>query len=273
MSPLTMPRTLRTIGPIAARFFTAVFATASLLTAQSAGAAEKSTPQTEIEAGYSQEHLSNNSPDWRNIFVEGSHKFKDRNTLYGGLRETQRFGLKDNEVYGGLYYPLAATWTGIMDGNLSPTHEVLARYGLGGQVQKILPYGLVAGVGFRHNEYTLSAANVRTFQLERYWGDFRGAYTLYSGKPEGGGSAPAHRFQFGYYYGDANSLGLAFTTGREVENIGPPKGLLATDVRSWSLAGRHWFARDWAMTYEALTHRQGDLYRREGLRLGLRYRF
>lgn len=265
--------TNRTTSPIATGFIAVVFATLALLAVQSAGAADKNTPQTEIEAGYGLERLSNNSPNWRNIFVEGSHKFKDRNTLYGGLRETQRFSLKDHEVYGGLYYPLASTWTGIIDGNLSPTHEVLARYGLGAQVQKILPYGLVAGVGFRHNEFSQSASNVRTFQLERYWGDFRGAYTLYSGKPEGGGSAPAHRFQIGYYYGNANSLGLAYTTGREVENVGPPQGLLTTDVRSWSISGRHWFARDWAMTYEALAHRQGDLYRREGLRLGLRYRF
>jgi YaiO family outer membrane protein len=235
--------------------------------------APQNAPQSEIEVGYGEERLSNHSPNWRNIFVEGSHKFKDRHTLYGGLRETRRFGLSDSEAYGGLYYPLAPTWTGVFEGSASPTHEVLPHYTLGAQIQKLLPYGWIAGVGFRHNEYTRSASNVRTFSLERYWGDFRGAYTLFSGKPEGGGSAPAHRFQFSYYYGNVSSVGIAYTTGREVENVGPPTGLLTTDVRSWTLSGRHWFARDWAVTYEALAHRQGDLYRREGLRLGLRYRF
>jgi YaiO family outer membrane protein len=235
--------------------------------------ADRNTPQSEIEASYSQERLSNNSPDWRNIFVEGSHKFKDRHTLYGGLRDTRRFGLADNEIYGGLYYPLAPTWTGVADASLSPTHEVLPKYTLGAQLQKILPDGWIAGVGLRHNEYTLAASNVGTFALERYWRDFRGAYTLFSGKPEGGGSAPAHRFQFNYYYGEGSSTGIAYTTGREVENVGPPAGLRTTDVRNWTLNGRHWFARDWAVSYELTNHRQGDLYRREGLRLGLRYRF
>lgn len=261
-----MTRTLRcsVLLPLAAAW---------VLSAPAAQAADRDKPQTEIEAGYGEEHLTNNTPNWRNIFVEGSHRFKDRHSLFGGLRATERFGLTDHEAYGALYYPFAPSWNLTVEGSVSPTHEVLPRYTLGTQVQALLPRGWGIGLGLRHNEYAQSASNLRTFALERYWGDFRGAYTLFSGKPEGGGSAPAHRFQLSYYYGITSSVGLAYTTGREVENIGPPAGLRTTDVRNWTLAGRHWFARDWAFTYELSTHRQGDFYRREGLRLGLRYRF
>jgi hypothetical protein len=49
--------------------------------------------------------------------------------------------------------------------------------------------------------------------------------------------------------------------------------VLTSDVTSWAIYGRHWFTRDLAVSFEALQHRQGDLYTRQGARLGLRYRF
>lgn len=245
----------------------------ALAGAAAAAGIDRNAPQTEIEAGYGHESLSKGLDAWRSLYLEGSHKFKDRHTVYGGLRETRRFGLVDNDIYGGLFYPLAPTWTGAVEASYSPTHHVLARYSLGAQVQKILPGGWIAGVGLRHNEYTLTASDVRTFSLERYWGDFRGAYTLFSGKPEGGGAAPAHRFQVNYYYSDTSNVGLGYTTGREVENVGAPAGLRTTNVTNTMLSGRHALSRNWAVSYDVLTHRQGDLYRREGFRLGLRYRF
>ncbi|HTE16689.1 MAG TPA: YaiO family outer membrane beta-barrel protein [Burkholderiales bacterium] len=245
----------------------------ALLLALPAIAADHDTPQTEIEAGYGEARLSSRSSNWRNIFVDANHPFKNLKLPSSGLRETRRFGLSGNEVYGGLYYPLAPTWTGLFEGSLSPVHEAPPEYTLGAQLQKILPYGWIAGVGFRHNEYTRSASHVRTFSLERYWGDFHSTYTLFSGKPEGGAHASAHRFQVNYYYGNASAMGIAYTTGRDMENLGLTAALLATDVRNWTLSGRHWFARDWAVTYEALANRQGGPYPREGLRLGLRYRF
>ena len=42
---------------------------------------------------------------------------------------------------------------------------------------------------------------------------------------------------------------------------------------SISIVGRHWLTPDWAIAWEIGTHEQGDLYRRTGGRLGLRYRF
>jgi YaiO family outer membrane protein len=136
-----------------------------------------------------------------------------------------------------------------------------------------LPGDWIAGVGFHRSKYARLESQTRTFSLERHWGNFGAGYTLFSGKPEASGaSAPAHRFQFSYQYSDLSSVGLAYSTGREFDGT-PANGLYSTDVRNWTLSGRHWFARDWAVTYEALTERYGNLYRREGLRLGLRYRF
>jgi YaiO family outer membrane protein len=76
-----------------------------------------------------------------------------------------------------------------------------------------------------------------------------------------------------YYSTDFSNLTLSYTTGREVENVGPPTGIVTTDVRDVSLYGRHWLSRDWALTYDVHWHEQGDLYTRYGARIGLRRAF
>jgi YaiO family outer membrane protein len=228
---------------------------------------------TELEIGYSHERLTNNLPDWTSSYLLAAHRFGERKTLYGGLRETRRFGLDDTEAHAGLYYPIAASWTSLVEASGSPTHEVLARYSVYGELQKNLGRGWNLGFGLRHSEYSLTASNVLSVYAERYWGNFRGAYTLYSGRPEGASSAASHRVQFNYYYADRSSVGLSYTNGREVENVGPPRGVLTSDVESWMVGGQHWLTPAWALTYDLVNHEQGSLYRRQGLRLGIRHSF
>lgn len=275
-------------SPGVAAWRTALWVVATLLAVASAGAqplldtgtlkpGEPATGlkarRTELELGYSRETLTNNLPDWTSTYLLASHQFGERKTVYGGLRQTRRFGLDDTEAHAGLYYPVAETWTSLVEVSVSPTHEVLARYSAYGQMQKNLPGGWGVGLGLRHNEYSLIGTNVLSAFAERYWGNFRGAYTLYSGRPEGAASAASHRFQLSYYYADRNSVGLSYSNGREVEYLGPPRGVLTSDVKNWTLSGQHWLAPAWALTYDVVNHEQGNLYRRQGLRLGLRHSF
>lgn len=230
-------------------------------------------PQNALEFGYGRESLTNNYADWTNTYLLGSRKLGERQTVYGGLRETERFGLNDSEVHAGLYFPVGETWGGILEGSYSPTHEVLAQSSVYGFLQKNFRGGWGLGLGLRHNEYTTTASNVTSLLAERYWGSFRGAYTLYSGRPEGASSAASHRLQLSYFYADRSTVGMSYTNGREVENVGPPRGVVATDVQGWSVSGQHWFTPSWALTYDLTQHEQGTLYRRQGLQLGLRRSF
>jgi YaiO family outer membrane protein len=176
-------------------------------------------------------------------------------------------------VSAGYYHPLSADWTALVEASTSDTHRVLARYALFGQLTRSLGAGWSASAGLRHSEYTRSGVNLAVLGVERYWGNFRAGYSLYAGRPEGANTGIAHRLSFSYYYGDGSSVGVAGTSGREVENVGPPTGITSTDVRNLSLTGRHWFAPDWAISWDLTAHEQGTLYRREGFRLGLRHRF
>lgn len=230
-------------------------------------------PRLETEIGGSHETLTRGLPDWSSVYLDASYELKARHTLYGGVRHTRRFGLDDDEIYGGIYYPLADAWTGVLEGSLSPTHEVLARYSAYGQLLRSLPHGFLVGAGLRHTEYTAAAVNMLVLSVERYWGAFRGAYTLYASRLDGAGTTSSHRFQLNYYYGERSNVGISYTTGKESENVGPPRGIITTDVENWTLSGRHWLTRGWAVTYDLVMHEQGNLYRREGFRLGVRHLF
>jgi len=228
---------------------------------------------SEIELGATQENLSKGLPDWRSLYLEGVHYIADRQTLYGGLRRAERFNKYDTEEWLGYYHPLAPAWTLLLEGSLSEQHQVLPKSSAFAQIAKQLPYGWGLNLGLRRSEYTTSGVSMLVAGAERYWGDWRAAYTLYAGRPDGGPSAEAHRLQLVRYYGERSSVRIAYTFGEEVENVGPPVGILTSKVRDLTINGRHWLAPDWALTWDLVAHEQGSLYRREGVRLGLRYRF
>lgn len=228
---------------------------------------------TEIEAGFSRERLSGGRADWTSGYLEGVHAFAPRQALYGGVRRTERFDLRDDELWAGYSHPLSARLTATVEGSHSSDPDVLPASSIYAQLAWASGSGWVLSAGARHVEYTRSDANVLVAGVERYWGSFRAAYTLYNGRPEGAGSATAHRATFDYYYGEHSRVGVGVTGGREVENVGPPAGVVTTDVRNAGVFGRHWLTPAWALTYDLVAHRQGELYRRGGVRLGLRHRF
>ena len=236
-------------------------------------AEELKYPRTEIEVGYGHETLTKNGLDWRVTHLDLSRQIADRHTIYGGLRDVRRFGLADTEATAGFYTPLGAAWTAVVEASVSRSSQFLPKYTLFGQLHKAHASGWGTSVGLRHSEYERSVVDILSATAERYWGNWRGAYTVYAGRPEGASWASAHRFQLTHYYGDHDFIGVNYTTGREVENVGPPTGVRSSDVNGWSFTGRHWFSRAWALTYDLVSHEQGTLYRRQGLRVGVRHSF
>ncbi len=227
----------------------------------------------DVEGGFTKENLDHGKPDWKSIYLEAAHDFAKRQTLYGGLRETERFDFRDTEVAAGYYHPLTEHLTAQVETSHSPEHHVLPQNAVfAGASWEIRSGWLVSG-GARYNQYTENDSRVLNAGLERYVGNWRAFYAIYNGKPQGAASASAQRLGLDYYYGDASRIGAGVTWGREVENVGPPTGIITSDVRAISIYGRHWFARDWAVSWEALRHEQGDLYTRTGVRIGLRHHF
>lgn len=243
-----------------------------LLVPLAAHASDMAGMANEIEMGYSHDSLDKGYDNWHSLYLDGAHRFGERHSLYGELRETNRFNLRDREISGGYYSPLAETWTGLLEASVSPDHNVLPN-SLFGQAQKAFDGGWDVQAGLRRSQYNAASTGLMVLTGERYWGNYRAAYTFYLGRPQGAGAAPSHSGQLSYYYDERSYLTLGAATGRQVENLGDGLGVLTTNVNSASVSGRHWLNSRWAVSYEAITERLENLYSRKGVRLGLRHAF
>jgi YaiO family outer membrane protein len=202
---------------------------------------------------------------WR--AVEVMPPLAPRLSLYEGHLDRYHFSTGTASFSSGLYRPLGQI-QGVGNGNFNPLHDALPKYTLYNHVTQSLPGGWGLGFGVRQSEFNFANSNLLSFSAERYFGSFRGAYTLYSSRTDGSSAGSAHRFQVNYFYGDRNTVGLSYTSGRDMDHHGPAVGLPIADVRDLTLSGRHWLSPNWALTYDLLSQEQA-LYRRQGLRFGV----
>jgi YaiO family outer membrane protein len=226
----------------------------------------------QLEPYHARYDLSGGRSDWTDTGALLDVRLPSRFAWGGYGRETERFDLRDSEAGGSLYAPLGESWAASLDATMSSTHRVLPRHSLMGQLEKRLGQGWNVRGGLRRSEYASGRADLRLITLERYFARERVAYTFYSGQAERGGSAPAHRLDWSHYFNERGSVGVSVARGREVENI-PPEGVLITDVRSLGVSASYWLSARWGVSLVGETLEQGTLYRRHGIRAGLRHRF
>ncbi|MEZ5308479.1 MAG: YaiO family outer membrane beta-barrel protein [Pyrinomonadaceae bacterium] len=232
---------------------------------------ETNVNRTEVAFGYSFEHLTNGYGDWKTASLDIMHKFTQRKVLYGSYIETERFGRRDRQAQIGFYQPLSEKWTLLVEGNASPTHKVLARFSAMAQIERSVGRGLILQGGYRRTEMNDASINVFKFGAEKYWGLNRAAYSFQVNNLQLSGTSVSQRLQYNRYYGRfGSSAGIGLAFGREIENIGASR-LLQSDVVNITANGKHWFSNsigaDWRYTF----HRQGELYDRSGLSVGIRF--
>lgn len=227
---------------------------------------------TEIAVGHLREALSNHPSEWTDTTAELLHKFGERKLLIGRITASERFGLRDTTASLAGYYPLGERTTFYAEAAASGTHRVLPRDSLHLQLAHSIGggWGVIGGVKRLH--YNTTTVDIADLAVEYYFSDFRVALTALPSRSSSAGEATSYRLQFGYYYGEENNVQLAFASGDEVDKPTGIGAVVKTTVRSTALYGRHWFARDWALTYTLGHTRQGES-RRDAAGLGLRYRF
>jgi len=229
--------------------------------------------KTEIQFNYTYESLTRNLGEWHTASIDFIHYFSKRQVVYGTLLATKRFGQRDRQFTVGIYQPLNRKWTVQLEGGVSPTHRVLPKWSALGQIERSFKKGWNTQVGYRRMHFTSARVNLGIVGVEKYWGNYRAAYTLYVSQLANTGASASNRFQFNRYYGEnVSSVGLSAGFGREIESLGNRR-VLQTDVQSVALSGRHWVSRHWGINYDASLVRQGNLYTRRGLTFGVRYKF
>ncbi len=227
---------------------------------------------SELALSRSRETLSNNPNDWIDTQLEWLRQYAPRKVLIGRATASERFGLRDNTLGLSGYYPLAERTTAYAEATTSDTHRVLPRDSLHLQLAHSLADGWGVLGGLRHVSYNVTSVDIADLTLERYFSDYRLAFTAYPSRSQIAGNASSYRLQFSRYYGEENNIQLAIVRGTEVDKPTGVDSVLATSVRSVALFGRHWLTRDVGLGYALGYTVQGQSTRR-AVNLGLRYRF
>ena len=235
-------------------------------------AAAEEPPYTEMGLSHARETLSTHPNAWTDTQLELVRKFGPRKVLIGRVTSSERFGSHDDTLGLAAYYPLGERTVGYTEINVSDTHRVLPRGSVHVQVAHSLPQGWGVIGGLKHVTYNVTDVDIADLTVERYFSDYRAAFTVYPSHSRIAGSATSYRLQLSRYYGEGNNIQLLYASGVEVDKPTGIDSVLATSIRSIALYGRHWLTREWALTYGVSHTTQGNSTR-HGMNLGVRYRF
>lgn len=234
------------------------------------GADEADQPATTVGFILGQDKLSNNTPDWRERTLQFQQRFAKRHTLEFDLSEFERFGMRDSQLGFSYTRPLSKELTATLDGNLSPTHRVIAKNAIGGELQYEFVRAWLLHAGGRTTRYNDVTVNSAIIGIEHYFSNFSWVTTWHSSRVFGT-TANSGELRGNYYYGDKSSIGLIMAAGDEAANTGG--AVTITRVRALALVGRHWFDPRWSVNYGIGHTRQGNLYNRDSINLGIQYAF
>lgn len=228
------------------------------------------SPTVDFEAGWNHENLTNGFPPWDSQYLLITKRYNQR-VSYALIEAINRFSKHDDQITAGMYLPLSAKWAGTLEASASPAHRIVPSYSVaaGAQFGSGLWY---EGLTLRHTSYNAASVNSAVLGIEHYWKAYRIVYQLTAAHLAATGTDVEHALEVDRYYGERSSfVGLGYTTGREVENVGLP-ALLVSNVNGWKLTGRHWASQHWAVVYGLQSFTQGTSYTRSGGHLGLDYR-
>ena len=242
----------------------------SLATAMPA-IADTAVAQPQVELSAESSRLSNGSPDWQELSLRINQQRGQRNVKELTLTQTSRFGLDDQQISGLYVNPLTDQLTAMLAANISPSHRVLARYGVNGALQYEFAPAWLVHAGLASKRYDSVNVNQASLMLEHYFSSFSASAAWRPVRALGVSSSSTELRGY-YYYRDTSYIGVIVSTGQEATSVNASTVLL-TDVRATALLGRHWLSRQWAINYAVTSTRQGSFYNRNSVRLGAQYLF
>lgn len=177
-------------------------------------------------------------------------------------------GLRGPEQAAGIVLRGGERWTSSFE--LSSAENALTanrRTALLGQIHAPLAGGVGVSVGIR---YSRSQDPAYSGGADTPFGN---GYVLSPGRADSTAQQLGYQLQLNYLYGERNTVALTYSSRRELEQYRLASDPLASDGRQLSLTGEHWFSPSWALRYDLPTPESSNLIRRQGLRLGVHYRF
>ncbi|GHA87555.1 YaiO family outer membrane beta-barrel protein [Cognatilysobacter bugurensis] len=217
------------------------------------------------------DRLDRGLDDWRAWRLDAAATGGDRTGVTGAVFTESRFGLDDHGVELGLVVPVREGWTVQPQLGVVPGAQFLPRRFGELRVEHVFGAGWVGAAAVRRSDYRDVRVERLALGVERYVGAWRAGYTATATRLRGV-HAVGHDLRIARAYGaDGGEIGVQFAAGREDALLGTQ--VVASDVRAWSIGGRHPLSSAWALRWNVGHVRQGALYARDGVALGLERRF
>ena len=232
------------------------------------------TPPRQREAELSARYdlLDNGYEDQQTLRLDLVSTRSGHTTYYGSLIREQRFGLADHAVELGAAFPLNSRWSAYTEVGFAQPPDFRPTAFVEAGAERRFALGLGLRAGYRRSFYDTRWVDRLALTTDRYWGAYRGAYTLNMTWLETTDLALAHSVSLTRYYGDRSFWGGRAALGEEKE-LDTRRRVLVTQTASIGLFGRHWYRPRWALGWDFDVSRQGDLYNRFGVRLGIRHAY
>jgi YaiO family outer membrane protein len=232
----------------------------------------EASARIEVELNTTQERLTKGLPNWTTNAIFLSWRDAERRSWYGGWRDVRRYNLNDTDAHVGTVQPLGNDFSLQGEVGGSGSHRFLARSYAQLVMHKSFGTDWMTSVGWKESHFDAGRTVLGTFAVERTLRSYRVGYTLYEGRPDGAGFSPSHRLHLSRDYGDRNVMTVSLIDGRETEASGNGR-FLTSPISGLSVSGKHWFTPDWALSWDVIQQKQGDLYTRKGVTLGIRRAF
>ena len=247
-----------------------LIAAAAILAISLPARAEPGARNTTISVSGAGETLGDGVSGWREKALRVRRDFAPRTLAELGVSSTRRFGLADTQVSGAAVWPMGAKWTASVDASYSRTHRILPRNAFGTTLQYEFRRGWLLRGGGKTTRYDEARVNQAALAVEHYFKDY-GVTVSWLPTHVFGVTANSYAVQGVWYYGERDAVSLTLATGREANNVGG--GVVLGQVHSAGIGGRHMLSQGWSANYGANYTKQGDLYTRKGLNLGLAYSY
>lgn len=223
------------------------------------------------EIGGSYEHLTNGYTPWASQYLDVTIPLKTQGLVNVNLLNANRFSQNDTSGYLSYAYPFTYGVLSAEGGyTINPQFLTKDLYGVGWNGR--LPYAFNYLLSARTSQYDTGDTQTINMGLDKYFGDFRVAYTLVRSVLDYSERSWLSKFQLQWLSEAGHRLGFLYASGHEpmVVTIG---NLTNVDVVTYQADGLYKINKTIGVTISLWHAMQGSYYQRNGGQLGVRVAF